>query len=377
MPTCGLVRFSVCGIAGFTSFGTGQYDQDQIVRSMTQTMAHRGPDGEGYYRDSSVTLGHRRLAIIDLVGGVQPMSDSSGRYTLIYNGEIYNYVELRQELEQRGRRFATRSDTEVLLQCFVADGFAALRKIDGMFAFALWDRQQRQLFLARDRIGIKPLYYCCHGPDLIFASELKALLKHPLVARTLDPLSVSKYFSYGYVPAPHTIFANVHKLEPGGCLKFDMDGLTREFYWDIPLTDNPISPRHIDECCSELLQLMRDSVRRQLRSDVPVGVFLSGGIDSSTITALAAQESSSRLHSFSIGFDQPSYDESAHARRVASLFGTEHHEEILTLRQAADLFPRVMQFARRAVCGCFDSSHVSSVQIGCATCQSGFGRRRW
>lgn len=310
---------------------------------MTQAVAHRGPDGEGYYRDSRVTLGHRRLAIIDLVGGAQPMSDSSGRYTLIYNGEIYNYVELRQELEKRGRCFATRSDTEVLLQCLVTDGFAALSKIDGMFAFALWDRQQRRLLLARDRIGIKPLYYCCHGPDLIFASELKALLKHPLVTRTLDPLSVSKYFSYGYVPSPHTIFANIHKLEPGGCLTFHAAGLAKECYWDIPLTDNPVSPRHLDECCSELLQLMRDSVRRQLRSDVPVGVFLSGGIDSSVITALAAQESSSRLRSFSIGFDQPSYDESAHARRIASLFGTEHHEEIMTLRQAADLFPRVMQ----------------------------------
>jgi asparagine synthase (glutamine-hydrolysing) len=155
---------------------------------------------------------------------------------------------------------------------------------------------------------------------------------------------VSKYFSYGYVPTPHTIFANVHKLEAGACLKFDAHGLSKEFYWDIPLTDNPVSPSHIDECCEELLQRLRDSVRRQLRSDVPVGVFLSGGVDSSAITALAAQESSGRLHSFSIGFDQPSYNESVHARRVASLFGTEHHEAVLTLRQAADLFPRVMQW---------------------------------
>jgi asparagine synthase (glutamine-hydrolysing) len=333
----------VCGIAGFTTFGNADYDQDRIIRSMTQAIAYRGPDGEGYYRDSGVVLGHRRLAIIDLVGGVQPMSDAGGRYDLIYNGEVYNYVELRQELENRGCRFVTRSDTEVVLQCLATDGSAALRKFDGMFAFALWDRQQRQLLLARDRAGIKPLYYFCHGPDLIFASEIKALLKHPLVTRTLAPLSVSKYFSYGYVPAPDTIYANIHKLEPGAWLKFNAEGLTREFYWDIPLTDNPISPRHIDECCDQLLQLMRDSVRRQLRSDVPVGVFLSGGIDSSAITALAAQESSSRLHSFSIGFEQPSYNESAYARRIAARFGTEHHEEILSLHQAADLFPRVMQ----------------------------------
>ena len=271
------------------------------------------------------------------------MSDSCGRYHLVYNGEVYNYIELRRELEARGHVFVTRSDTEVVLQCLAAEGLAALRKFDGMFAFALWDRQQRQLLMARDRIGIKPLYYFCHGPDLVFASEIKALLRHPLLVRTLDPLSVSKYFSYGYVPAPHTIFANVHKLEPGACLRFGPGGLNREFYWDIPLTDNPINPRCIDESCDELLQLMRDAVRRQLRSDVPVGVLLSGGIDSSTVTALAAQESSGRLHSFSIGFDQPSYNESAYAWRIASLFGTEHHEEILTLRQAAELFPRVMR----------------------------------
>jgi len=221
---------------------------------MTRTLAHRGPDGEGYYQDSGIVLGHRRLAIIDLIGGAQPMSDSSVRYHLIYNGEVYNYVELRQELEKRGCCFATRSDTEVLLQYLMAEGVAALSKFDGMFAFALWDGQQRQLLLARDRIGIKPLYYFCHGPDLVFASELKALLKHPLVARTLDPLSVSKYFSYGYVPTPHTIFANVHKLEPGACLKFDANGLTKESYWDIPLTDNPstraISTNAAMSCCN-------------------------------------------------------------------------------------------------------------------------------
>ena len=333
----------VCGIAGFTTFGASQSDPDPIIRRMTEVIGHRGPDGEGYYRDAAVTLGHRRLAIIDLAGGVQPMADSSGRYHLVYNGEVYNYIELRQELESQGCRFSTHSDTEVLLQCLARHGPAALSKLDGMFAFALWDRQERRLLRARDRIGIKPLYYFCHGPDLIFASEIKALLQHPLAARTLDPLSVSKYFSYGYVPAPHTVFEKIHKVEPGAWLKFDEQGLSREFYWDIPLTDNPVGPGRIEECCEELLRLMRNSVRRQLRSDVPVGVFLSGGIDSSVITALAAQESSSRLHSYSIGFDQPSYDESVHARRIASLFGTEHHEEIMTLRQAADLFPRVMQ----------------------------------
>jgi asparagine synthase (glutamine-hydrolysing) len=178
---------------------------------------------------------------------------------------------------------------------------------------------------------------------LIFASEIKALLQHPLATRTLDPLSVSKYFSFGYVPAPHTVFAKIRKVEPGSWLKFDGRGLRQEFYWDMPLTDNPVGVGRVEECAEELLRLMRKSVRRQLRSDVPVGVFLSGGVDSSAITALAARESPGRLRSFSIGFDQPSYDESPHARRVASFCGTEHHEEIMTLRQAAELFPPVMQ----------------------------------
>jgi len=333
----------MCGIAGFTTFGALSYDRDEVVRAMTKTLVHRGPDDEGFFRDAGVALGHRRLAIIDAVGGVQPMADSRGRYELAYNGEVYNYIELRRELEERGHRFSTRSDAEVMVEWLAAEGIAALDKFDGMFAFALWDRQERRLFLARDRMGIKPLYYTRQGADIIFASELKALLKHPSVVRTVNPLSVSKYFSYGYVPAPHTIFAGIHKIEPGVCLKFDESGLTSERYWDIPLTDNPVSPRNIDECCGDLLRLMRDSVKRQLRSDVPVGVFLSGGIDSSVITALAAQESSGRLHSFSIGFDQPSYDETAHARQVASRYGTDHHEETLTLAGAADLFPKVME----------------------------------
>jgi len=310
---------------------------------MAQVLKHRGPDAEGYYSDPAMTFGHRRLAIIDLAGGVQPMTDRSGRYTLIYNGEVYNYIELRRELEQRGCVFATQSDTEVVLQSLVADGTDALERFDGMFAFAFWDREERRLLLARDRVGIKPLYYFCRDADLVFASEIRALLKHPLMDRALAPLSVSKYFSYGYVPAPDTIFARVRKVEPGTYLRFEAGGLTAGCYWDVSLEDNPVGPGHIDECCAELLRLMRGSVRRQLRSDVPVGVLLSGGIDSSAITALAAQEAPRRIHSFSIGFDEPSYDESAYARSVATRCGTEHHEEILTLRRAAELFPKVME----------------------------------
>jgi asparagine synthase (glutamine-hydrolysing) len=333
----------MCGIAGFTTFGQSGHDRAQVLRAMTAELLHRGPDGEGFFQDPNIALGHRRLAVIDLAGGRQPMSDSRNRYTLAYNGEIYNYLELRKELEERGHSFTTRSDTEVVLEYLSAHGSAALKKFDVMFALAFWDSHERKLLLARDRMGIKPLYYACNGTDIVFASELKALLKHPSISRNLNPLSVNKYFAYGYVPSPHTIFSNIRKLEPGCFLTFDTSGMATESYWDLKLTDNPISPRHIDECCDDLLRLMRDAVRRQIRSDVPVGVFLSGGIDSSAITALAAQESSEKLHSFSIGFDEPSYDESKYARKIASLFGTEHHEETLTLNKATDLFPRAMQ----------------------------------
>ncbi len=310
---------------------------------MTRALAHRGPDGEGHYRDTTVALGHRRLAIIDPTGGAQPLADVSGRYVLVYNGEVYNYVELREELELRGCHLRTRCDAEVVLQSFIRDGAGAWEKFDGMFALGLWDRQERQLHLVRDRFGIKPLYYFCRGAEVVFASELKAILRHPLVTRSISALSVSKYFSYGYVPAPHTIFEGICKLEPGDWLRFDERGVRRESFAKLPLTDSPVVAGTLDDRCDEVLRLMRDAVRRQLRSDVPVGVFLSGGIDSSTVAALAAQESSGRVRSFSIGFDQSSYDESPYARRVASFIGTEHHEARLTLREAAELFPRVTQ----------------------------------
>jgi asparagine synthase (glutamine-hydrolysing) len=332
----------MCGIAGFTTFASAPSDRDAVIRSMTAAVRHRGPDGEGYFQDSSVLLGQCRLAVIDLPGGRQPMPDRGDRYQILYNGEVYNYLELRKELEDRGHVFKTRSDTEVVLEWLACDGVAALRQFNGMFALALWDRAERKLLLARDRIGIKPLFYCFHGPDIIFASELKALLRHPSVSRQIDPESVDKYFTYGYVPAPHTIYAGIFKLEPGAWMEIDAAGSTQNFYWDMSLADNPVSASNFQECQDRVLSLMRQAVRRQLRSDVPVGVFLSGGIDSSAITALAAQEASGRIHSFSIGFDEPTYDESRYAASVASRYNTIHHEETFTLEKAAALFPEVI-----------------------------------
>lgn len=333
----------MCGIAGFTTFSAAPSRPQQLIREMTQTLRPRGPDGEGYYADPAIMMGHRRLTIIDLEGGGQPMSAGNGRYCIISNGEIYNYVELRRDLESRGCVFHTKSDTEVLLQQFALDGAEALQKLEGMFAFAIWDTQRRELFLARDRIGIKPLYYCQCGSELVFASELKALLKHPAVPRRIDPLAVSKFFTFGYVPAPHTIFEGVHKLEPGMCLRFGADGLRKACYWDLPPGHQPPTGLNVADCAGELLQVLRASVTKHLRSDVPVGVFLSGGIDSSTITALAAQVAGGQLHSFSMGFEERSYDESPYARQVARRYGTNHHHEVLSLKRAVELLPRVMQ----------------------------------
>jgi asparagine synthase (glutamine-hydrolysing) len=333
----------VCGIAGFTRLHPSAAEPGELIRRMTATLAPRGPDGEGYWVELGIALGHRRLSIIDLAGGGQPMSLEGGRYQIVYNGEIYNYVELRAELEKRGCVFRTQSDTEVILHQYARDGAEALQRFNGMFAFAIWDRDEQRLFLARDRLGVKPLHYCVRDGELIFGSELKALLVHPRVERRLNHLSVSKYFTYGYVPAPHTIFEGIHKVEPGGCLTFDRAGLQKKLYWDIPLEDNPLSERTVDEWAEDLLAMLRDAVAKRLRSDVPVGVFLSGGIDSSAITVLAAQVAGRRLQTFSVGFEESSYDESPYARMVAERCGTDHHHEVLSGSRTVAMLPAVMK----------------------------------
>lgn len=334
----------MCGIAGFTMLGERRpADPRRLLGAMTAALAHRGPDGEGHYLDEHAALGHRRLSIIDLERGAQPMASPDGRYQIVFNGEIYNYVELREQLIRRGCAFSTRSDTEVLLQQLIREGPDGLQALNGMFAFALWDRAERTLLLARDRIGKKPLYYARVGPDLVFASELKSLLLHPGVSRKISLLSVSKYLTFGYVPAPHTIYEGVFKLEPGTFARFSREGLRKAAYWDIPLTDHPVSAENIDECAQHLLELLRDAVAKRLRSDVPVGVLLSGGIDSSAVAVLAAGASPNRLHTFSIGFEESTYDESRYARQVAELCRTEHHHEVLSMRKALELLPEVMR----------------------------------
>jgi asparagine synthase (glutamine-hydrolysing) len=333
----------MCGIAGFTTLKSRVESPESLVRRMADTLRPRGPDGDGYFVDAHVALGHRRLSIIDVAGGAQPVATADGRYQFIYNGELYNYVELRAELEARGVKFSTHSDTEVLLYALAEFGVDGLQRCAGMFAFAMWDRQEKTLLLARDRVGIKPLYYALADGELIFASELKAMLVHPAIRRKLDLLSLSKFLTFGYVPAPNSIFENVRKLEAGQWLKFSAAGVVKETYWDIPLADNPLSIENVDEQAAELRDLLGDAVKTHLRSDVPVGVFLSGGIDSSAVVAMAAKQASTKLHTFSIGFEEASYDESRYARKVAELYSTEHHHEVLSSKRAVEMLPGVMK----------------------------------
>jgi asparagine synthase (glutamine-hydrolysing) len=334
----------MCGIAGFVGKGTSG-----DLERMTLAIAHRGPDGFGHWSDDAarVHLGHRRLAIVDLAGGFQPMTTADAELVVTFNGEIYNHAELRRELEQLGHRFQTdHSDTEVLLCGYREWGTAMLGRFNGMWAFALYDRPRRRILLSRDRFGKKPLYYTNSGGAFVFGSELTALTQHPAVSRTLSRRALQKYFGYGYIPAPHTIYEGVHKL-PGGCsLWLDIDTLESrvEKYWEYvldPFTDIPADPEA--EWGERLRDLLEKAVQRRLVADVPVGVFLSGGIDSSAVTAFASRHvPAGQLRTFSIGFDEDTFDERIYARRVAQEYRTNHQEEVLSLDKACELLPEIV-----------------------------------
>jgi asparagine synthase (glutamine-hydrolysing) len=317
--------------------------EDGILRRMTARLAHRGPDGEGYFSTPEVSFGHRRLAIIDVPGGAQPMTTADGRYTIIFNGEIYNFRALRSELEAEGAHFRTKSDTEVLLELFARRGAtAALEKAMGMFAFAVWDAERRALFLARDRLGVKPMYYTVRGGRLLFASEMKALLAHPDVPRRLNAAAVDDFLTYLYVPAPQTIFEGIHELPPAHWLEWH-DGRARiECYWDVRPGGEPVEAP-AEQLAEKLRELLDQAVRRRLESDVPLGAFLSGGIDSSSIVALMARASAQTVRSFSLGFGDGAehYTELAYARKVSKRYNTEH-KELEIHAKCAELLPTMV-----------------------------------
>lgn len=334
----------MCGIAGFI----GRGDRDDLVR-MTGALAHRGPDGEGFHVDEglSVYLGHRRLAIRDIAGGEQPMSDAAGRIQVVYNGEIYNYTELRAELEVAGHRFRTsHSDTEVLVHGYLAWGTGLAARLNGMFAFAILDSEKRTLYLARDRFGEKPLYYARRRGLFAFASELDALVRHSDVPRNVDQAALRKLFAYGYIPSPRALYEDTAKLPGGHQMVVDLDGLEIrvEAYWRFVLApDAAMAERGVDALAEELRGLLGTAVRRRMISDVPLGVFLSGGVDSGAILSLMAQHvPASSISSFTIGFTEPSYDESVHAARVAEHVGSHHRCRTLDLDSARTLIPRIL-----------------------------------
>src|SRR5712691_9015780 len=324
----------MCGIAGYVGHGGAE-----TLAAMLPRLKHRGPDCEGVHVEPGVGLGMTRLAIIDLEGGAQPMTNEDESVWLVYNGEIYNFRELRATLEARGRTFRTRSDTEVLLRAYEELGDGCIEHVRGMFAFALRDSRRRRLVLARDRLGKKPLYYRRRNGALLFASEIKALLAHPSVGRDVDAEALHHYLAFGYSPGDRSIFAEISSLPPGHVAVADGARFTTAPYWTLPggaAADAPALVR----------QALAESVRLRLESDVPLGVFLSGGIDSSAIVASMRDVTSRRIATFTVGFGaaDPSFDELPYARLVARRFETDHHEEVLEPRVADLLQALVHQF---------------------------------
>ncbi|MEK7465078.1 MAG: asparagine synthase (glutamine-hydrolyzing) [Patescibacteria group bacterium] len=325
----------MCGITGFIGDGSRE-----TLERMTSTLIHRGPDDEGYFFQSGrVGLGFRRLAIIDLETGNQPVFNEDRSIAVLLNGEIYNFKSLRAELEKR-HTFRTSGDTEVIPHLYEEVRERVFEKLNGMFAIAIWDGRAGKLILARDRFGKKPLYYALLGSALVFASEPKAILTYPGMRRELDFDACAAYLTHEYVPSPRSIYRGISKLEPGSFLVWENGRMRRESYYHITFGDGG-APMREEEGIGELDRLLTDAVEARLVSDVPLGVFLSGGLDSSTVAYYAQRSAGERVKTFSIGFTDPAFDESAHARAVAAHLGTDHHEEILDADQFRDLIPEI------------------------------------
>jgi asparagine synthase (glutamine-hydrolysing) len=326
----------MCGIAGFAT-ADGSTPDRQLVKAMADTIAHRGPDGEGYLIQPGIGFGHRRLSIIDLAGGAQPIADEREDCWVMFNGEIYNFLELRPDLEARGHAFRTRSDTEVIVHLFEEKGAAAIPLLRGMFAIAAWDRRSRTLMLARDRAGKKPLYWFADGRGIYFASEIKALLLLPNCPREIDPAAIDLYLAYEAIPGTGTIFKGVHRLAPASVLTWTPStGPRIETYWRADWRTKTTMP--YEEAKRHLRELIVDATRARLISDVPLGAFLSGGVDSSAVVSAMAECSSGPVKTFSIGFPQQDFDETRYARMVAHKFGTTH-EEFIVEPNAIEILP--------------------------------------
>jgi len=332
----------MCGICGVVR-NDGVAQDPKLIRRMTTALRHRGPDETGFYEDSHISLGHARLSIIDLAGGHQPMQSASGSLWITFNGEIFNYIELRDELTRKGHRFLTRSDTEVILALYKQEGEACVQHLNGQWAFAIWDIANRKLFASRDRVGVRPFFYTKIDNRFLFASEIKALLECDEVKRELDLTALDQIFTLWVTLPPRTAFRNIWQLPAGHCLRVENGELRIWQYWSHQYDPNPATAANEDRTAEELLSLLTDATRLRLRSDVPVGTYLSGGLDSTLTTSLTRQVAGDRLRSFGVSFEDAEFDERPYQSEAASFLNVEHTDICCSYANIAEAFPEVIR----------------------------------
>lgn len=338
----------MCGICGKVSWD--EPVDASLVQRMMDTLVHRGPDDDGMYVEQKAVLGHRRLSIIGLNAGKQPICNEDGTVWVVYNGEIYNFPELRAELETRGHTFKTDTDTEVIVHLYEESGVESVERLRGMFAFALWDTREQLLLLARDRVGIKPLYYVNTGKALVFGSEFKSLLVDPTVERQINPRAIDCFLTYYYLPGEETPFKGIYKLDPGHYLTIKNGQMTKRRYWDLHFETSPRWTR-FDEAVEALQVLLRSSVKDHMISDVPVGVLLSGGVDSTGVLRYAVEQTGKRINTFTVGFAEEEFvDERPYARLAAKHYGTLHHEMTINAKDFYDFLPKYVWHMEEPVC---------------------------
>lgn len=340
----------MCGICGKLNFDSGEPVDADLLRRMRDLVVHRGPDGAGEYLSGPVGLGHRRLSIIDLNTGAQPMSNEDGTVWVVYNGEIYNYAELKASLEAKGHRFRSTTDTEVIVHLYEDLGEDCVSRFRGMFAFALWDERRQVLMLARDRVGIKPLYYAATQRALLFGSEIKSILADESVSRTINLKAIDRFLTYYYLPGDETLFEGIYKLEPGHYMTVHNGRISVKQYWDLAFPRE--SPwKNFDEAIEALQELLCGTVKDHMISDVPVGVLLSGGVDSTGILRYAVEQTDKPIHTFTIGFSGADFaDERPYARIAADMYGTQHHEITMTSADFGDFLPKYVWHMEEPVC---------------------------
>lgn len=340
----------MCGIAGICHFQNSGKISPELLKRMTFELNHRGPDERGIYLDDRVGLGHARLSIIDLSSGIQPMSNEDGSLWLIYNGEIFNYLEIRSELLKSGHRFATTSDSEVILHLYEEMGHDCLKRFNGQFAFAIWDNQKNELFLARDRVGIRPLYLTVLKDAVLFASEIKALLIHDQVPREIDPVALDQIFTFWTTLPGYTIFKNIQELPPGHYMKISNGQIQQQKYWENPFyPSEAFTQKTSDEIVTELRSLITDAVRIRLRADVPVGTYLSGGLDSSGISSLVVKNFNSEVLTFGIRFEEANFDEGSFQHDVVNYLNMNHTELVASNEKIGRFFPDVINHCEKPI----------------------------